>query len=177
MKKNTHNLYCNGYTAGCSMNPSIFRLESKYTHTVTHMHTLSHTHTHTHTLSLIHAHTHNIIHTSIHTQTCTCTCSHMHTHTRTHTHTHTCTHTYTHNPTHTHTYTHTHAHAHTLTHSHMHTHSPKSDTCKVCDAMKVKLDAESYPVKISQLTGEWDLHKIRAQGTYQHLKEDAAYIR
>ena len=40
--------------------------------------------------------------------------------------------------------------------------------------MKVKVDAESDPAKRQQLTGEWDLHKRKAERAYQQLKEDTA---
>ena len=57
----------------------------------------------------------------------------------------------------------------------MHTHSPKSDTCKVCDSMKVQIDAESDESQKRQLTLELELHQVQAEGSYQKLKEDAAY--
>ena len=51
---------------------------------------------------------------------------------------------------------------------------PRTDTCKVCDEMKVKVDAESDPTTKQRLKGEWDLHKRRAERAYQQLKEDTA---
>ena len=58
-----------------------------------------------------------------------------------------------------------------------HTHfqcSPKSDTCKTCDTLKVKCDAETDSAAKSQLVAEWELHKRRAERAYQELKEDSA---
>ena len=79
---------------------------------------------------------------------------------------------------HTHTHTHTHSpHTHTHTHitdSHLSTHtrslfSPRTDTCKTCDGFKTKVDVEKDPDV--HLTFDWDLHKIRADGAYQYLRE------
>lgn len=52
--------------------------------------------------------------------------------------------------------------------------TPKSDTCKSCDTMKVKIKAESYQAKKTQLNADWKLYKIRAQNSYQQLNENAA---
>ena len=79
---------------------------------------------------------------------------------------------------HTHEYRHTHTHTqHFKFDSYCPSHSPKSDTCKTCDTMKVKVQAESDPEKKTQLNLEWELHKIKAQGSYQRPKEDAAYAK
>ena len=40
--------------------------------------------------------------------------------------------------------------------------------------MKVKVDAETNPVMKQQLSGEWELHKQKAERAYQQLKEDTA---
>ena len=44
----------------------------------------------------------------------------------------------------------------------------------MCDEMKVKVDAETNPVMKQQLSGEWELHKLKAERAYQQLKEDGA---
>lgn len=43
--------------------------------------------------------------------------------------------------------------------------------------MKVQVDAESDESRKTQLTLEWELHKVQAERTYQQLKEDAAYAK
>jgi hypothetical protein len=43
--------------------------------------------------------------------------------------------------------------------------------------MKVQVDAESDDSRKTQLTLEWELHKIQAEKSYQQLKEDAAYAK
>jgi hypothetical protein len=40
--------------------------------------------------------------------------------------------------------------------------------------MKVKVDAETNVVTKQQLSGEWELHKRKAERAYQQLKEDTA---
>ena len=55
--------------------------------------------------------------------------------------------------------------------------SPKSDTCKVCDTMKVKVDVESDESQKRELILEWEVHKVQAEASYQWLKEDAAYAK
>ena len=49
---------------------------------------------------------------------------------------------------------------------------PRTDTCKVCDEMKVKVDTEMDPVTKQQLNREWELHKRKAERAYQQIKED-----
>ena len=44
--------------------------------------------------------------------------------------------------------------------------------CKPCDGFKVKVDAETDSNNHQQLMFQWELHKIRAQGAYQSLRED-----
>ena len=56
------------------------------------------------------------------------------------------------------------------------THSPKSDTCKVCDSLKVQIDAESDISQKRQLTLELDFHKVQAESSYHQLKEDAGLL-
>ena len=43
------------------------------------------------------------------------------------------------------------------------TNRPRSDTCKTCDSMKVKTDAEADPSAKAQLFAEWELHKRKAE--------------
>ena len=43
--------------------------------------------------------------------------------------------------------------------------------------MKVKVDAESDESCRRQVNLEWELHKVRAENSYQKLKEDAAYAK
>ena len=93
-----------------------------------------------------------------------------------HMHTHACTHTHTHTHTRTHTHTLSLSLSPFLSHS-LSSCSPKSDTCKVCDAMKIKIDAESDESRIRDLTLEWECHKVQAESSYQQLKEDAAYAK
>ena len=73
-------------------------------------------------------------------------------------------------------FTHTRTHSPFLSHS-LSSCSPKSDTCKVCDAMKIKIDAESDESRIRDLTLEWECHKVQGESSYQRLKEDAAYAK
>lgn len=54
---------------------------------------------------------------------------------------------------------------------------PRSDTCRVCDSFKVKVDAAQNEQAKLQLQGEWDLHKARAQNAYHQLKEDTLYAK
>ena len=56
-------------------------------------------------------------------------------------------------------------------------HSPKSDTCKVCDSMKIAIEAESNPTKKESLKLEWELHKVKADRGYQSFKEDTAFAK
>lgn len=63
------------------------------------------------------------------------------------------------------------------THTHTRTHSPKTDTCKTCDAYKVKVDAERDEATLRQLHGEWELHHCKAERAYQQLKEDSAHAK
>ena len=51
---------------------------------------------------------------------------------------------------------------------------PKSDTCKVCDTMKVRVEAEQDFEVSRRLQGEWNLHKRKAERAYQQLREDTA---
>ena len=99
----------------------------------------------------------------------------------THKHTCTCTHSSCLSCTNIHAHTlhasqsHAHTHTHSLSLSLPHTHfSPKSDTCKTCDEFKVQVDAKTDSEKHQQLMFQWELHKIRAQGSYQSLREDTA---
>ena len=79
---------------------------------------------------------------------------------------------------HTHTNTDTRTHTHSISSLiHIVPLSPKPDTCKTCDTMKVKVQAESDPEKKTQLNLEWELHKIKAQGSHQRVKEDAVYAK
>lgn len=39
------------------------------------------------------------------------------------------------------------------------------------------MEAESDPAKKAQLNAEWDLHKIKAENSYQNLNEDATYAK
>ena len=54
------------------------------------------------------------------------------------------------------------------------TYRPKTDTCKTCDALKVKIDVERNASALIQLCGERDVHLVRAEGAYNQLKEDTA---
>ena len=60
---------------------------------------------------------------------------------------------------------------------HTYTYSPKSDVCKVCALMKVKVDAETDPTQKELLIAGWDLHKIQAQVGYRSLQEDSAFAK
>ena len=51
---------------------------------------------------------------------------------------------------------------------------PNTDTCKVCDSYKFQIDAETDDTKKALLSGEWELHKRKAERAYQQLKEDTA---
>ena len=54
---------------------------------------------------------------------------------------------------------------------------PKTDTCKTCDALNVRISAaEDGPAK-TLLESELSLHHCKAEGTYQELKEDTALCR
>lgn len=66
--------------------------------------------------------------------------------------------------------------SHALTHSLslMHKHSPKTETCKTCDTLKVKTDAETVEARLMILWGEWELHLCKAERAHQQLKEDSA---
>ena len=59
------------------------------------------------------------------------------------------------------------------THSHFLT-SPKSDTCKTCDSMKVRIEAETSTEVQHQLQSELLLHQRKAERTYHQLREDTA---
>ena len=52
--------------------------------------------------------------------------------------------------------------------------SPKSDTCKTCDAFNVSVNAGEDPEKKQALTAEWELHKCKAERAYHQLQEDTA---
>ena len=43
--------------------------------------------------------------------------------------------------------------------------------------MKIKVDAETDEQQKTQLTLEWNVHKVQAERSYQQLKEDAAYAK
>ena len=76
-------------------------------------------------------------------------------------------------PSHTHT-----MHAtHTLQPCHVNLHRPKSDTCKTCDSLNVRIVAEEDPTAKQQLQLERQLHHCKAEGAYQQLKEDTALCR
>ena len=51
---------------------------------------------------------------------------------------------------------------------------PKSDTCKTCDSLKVRLEAETSPEVQRQLQSELLLHQRKAERTYHQLQEDSA---
>ena len=51
---------------------------------------------------------------------------------------------------------------------------PKSDTCKTCDSLNVKIQAEQDPVVKQRLQGELAVHQAKAEGAFQQLKEDIA---
>ena len=51
---------------------------------------------------------------------------------------------------------------------------PKSDTCKTCDSVKVRIEAETDQDVCTTLTGEWELHKRTVERCYQQLREDTA---
>ena len=61
--------------------------------------------------------------------------------------------------------------------THTHTHRPKSDTCKTCDSLKTKFDAERDAAALLTLRSEWDLHLCRAEKAYHSLKKDSALAR
>ena len=54
---------------------------------------------------------------------------------------------------------------------------PKSDTCKTCDSLNVRISAEEDIQAKSQLECELQLHHWKAEGAYQQLKEDTALCR
>ena len=56
-------------------------------------------------------------------------------------------------------------------------YSPKTDTCKTCDAYKIQTDAEKDEAALVQLHGKWELHLRKAERAYQQLKEDSALSR
>ena len=49
---------------------------------------------------------------------------------------------------------------------------PKSDTCKSCDSLNIKILAEVDPVKKQSLTNELTLHKKKAKSAYDNLQSD-----
>ena len=53
-------------------------------------------------------------------------------------------------------------------------HRPKSDTCKTCDSLRVRIEAETDETAKAQLEGERELHHAKAERTYLQLKEDTA---
>ena len=66
----------------------------------------------------------------------------------------------------------------THTHTRIHIHSSsRTDTCKICDEFKVKVDAETDHDAQEQLRLEWDVHKIRAENAYQCIREDTAVFK
>ena len=54
---------------------------------------------------------------------------------------------------------------------------PRSDTCKTCDSLNVRISAEEDVQAKSQLECELQLHHCKAEGAYQQLKEDIALCR
>ena len=54
---------------------------------------------------------------------------------------------------------------------------PRSDTCKTCDSLNVRISAEEDIQAKSQLECELQLHHCKAEGAYQQLKEDTALCR
>lgn len=53
----------------------------------------------------------------------------------------------------------------------------QDQTRQVCDSFRLKLNAEQDEQAKSQLQGEWNLHKARAQNAYHQLKEDTLYVK
>ena len=51
---------------------------------------------------------------------------------------------------------------------------PKSDTCKTCDSMKVRIKAEASDEVQRRLQSELLLHQRKAERTYHQLQEDTA---
>ena len=51
---------------------------------------------------------------------------------------------------------------------------PKSDTCKTCDSLNVRITAESDPNAKQRLESELLLHHCKAGRAYQQLKEDTS---
>ena len=47
---------------------------------------------------------------------------------------------------------------------------PKSDTCKTCDSLHVKIQAEQDPAVKHKLQGELAIYQAKAEGAYQQLK-------
>ena len=52
--------------------------------------------------------------------------------------------------------------------------SGKSDTCKTCDTLKTKIEAEEDKTAKAQLVGECELNHAKVEQAYQQLKEDTA---
>ena len=163
VRKRMNSRLANGCTERFSTRSIISPLEGMYyvcdLHVVTvvrHALTPHHAHTHTH----VHAHTHTCMHTPHTRMHMPHTCMNtprtlMHTpHTRMHT-----PHTYTHTPT------------HTLS---LYLSRPKSDTCKTCDHLNVRISAEEDPSERDKQKFELQLHQCRADRAYQQLKEDTA---
>ena len=61
--------------------------------------------------------------------------------------------------------------------THKHTYRPRTDTCKTCDTMKARVEAEEDPEQQKHLRGEWELHQRKAERAYQQLREDSALSR
>ena len=54
---------------------------------------------------------------------------------------------------------------------------PKSDTCKTCDTLNVRISAASDTSEKQLLESECQLHHCKAQRAYQQLSEDTALSR
>ena len=51
---------------------------------------------------------------------------------------------------------------------------PHTDTCKKCDAFKVKTDAAKYEVEKTTLADQCEIHKRKAQTAQDQLKIDGS---
>lgn len=56
-------------------------------------------------------------------------------------------------------------------------HRPKSDTCKTCDTLSVRISAASEESEKSLLESELHLHHCKAERAYHQLREDSALCR
>ena len=60
-----------------------------------------------------------------------------------------------------------------VTDFHLSFHRPHSDTCKRCDAFKVKIEAIQSDDNKKVLKDQWELHKRKAENAQNHLKIDS----